>query len=190
MDSFVNEVTNELSAAGGVAALLIEPIDESIREAKVDGLHGGPECLASVAFSTTVSRMSHEPMESPGKMPCRSCGAMLQVQLRPDTRHYGEIRCPIHGHQWIAKPENEKRPRRKANRKLLPLIDEDRRDWCWSCLRTSSLLSELQPSLELQVHHVIEVADGGTDELCNLQVLCEECHSGIHRDRERYARYA
>ena len=129
-------------------------------------------------------------MESLTERPCPSCGAMLLLRLRPDTNHYGEIRCTsCNRHQWIAKPENEKRPRRKANRKLLPLIDADRRDWCWRCLRTKESLGELQPSLELQVHHVIEVSDGGTDEPLNLEVLCEECHEETHRDRRRYGRY-
>ena len=41
MEGFVDEVTNELAAASGVAALLVDPVDEAIREAEVDGLHGG-----------------------------------------------------------------------------------------------------------------------------------------------------
>lgn len=128
-------------------------------------------------------------MESLDEMPCPSCGQSAPFVLRPDTRHYGEVRCPEHGHRWISKPDSAKNPRRKANRKLLPAIAEDRRGWCWFCLRTDEALRALRPALELQIHHVIEVADGGTNDAENLQVLCEECHEEAHRARRRYRRY-
>ena len=63
MEGFVDEVTNELAAASGVAALLVDPVDESIREAEMDGLHGGRavhlqrSCFAYAA--SIVSRKSH-----------------------------------------------------------------------------------------------------------------------------------
>ena len=33
----------------------------------------------------------------------------------------------------------------------------------------------------LEVHHVKELAHGGTNDLSNLQVLCRDCHIAIHR---------
>lgn len=121
--------------------------------------------------------------------PCPRCGAESPFRLRPDTTHYGEIRCAVHGHEWIRKPENERKPRRKANRKLLELFPADRRDFCWCCLRSASTLAMLTPSLQLEVHHVVEVVDGGSNDLINLQVLCNECHSETHRRRESFQRY-
>jgi 5-methylcytosine-specific restriction endonuclease McrA len=89
----------------------------------------------------------------------------------------------------VPKPDSEKRPRRKANTDLLQNVDEAKRTYCWRCLRTSVVLKSLRPPLGLEVHHVIEVADGGSNETDNLQVLCAECHEETHRDRRRYARY-
>lgn len=33
----------------------------------------------------------------------------------------------------------------------------------------------------LQVHHIIPVKEGGTDEETNLRTMCTLCHSAIHR---------
>ena len=122
--------------------------------------------------------------------PCPKCGLLVPFQLRPDQpKHYGEIRCPRHGHAWVPKPEAEKRPRRKSNLELLEAIDLSRRGYCWRCLRTGLALKLLRPPLGLEVHHIVEVADGGTNEPSNLQVLCAECHEETRRDRRRYGRY-
>jgi len=33
-----------------------------------------------------------------------------------------------------------------------------------------------------QIHHKVRIADGGTNDRSNLQVLCEECHRKVHDD--------
>lgn len=38
----------------------------------------------------------------------------------------------------------------------------------------------------LQVHHIVEQAKGGTDELENLQLLCPNCHMTIHSGYSEY----
>jgi len=38
------------------------------------------------------------------------------------------------------------------------------------------------------VHHIIERADGGTDDYDNLMALCRACHTAIHNKRERVYR--
>jgi uncharacterized Zn finger protein (UPF0148 family) len=114
---------------------------------------------------------------------------MCAFTPRPDTQHYGDIRCPVHGHTWIPKPQEDRKPRRRANKDLRSLLPADRRHFCWKCLRTEDHLKLLRPSVELQVHHVIEVENGGTDDPINLQCLCRECHSEVHRRRELIARY-
>ena len=35
----------------------------------------------------------------------------------------------------------------------------------------------------LQVHHIIEVKDGGSDKVENLSLLCDPCHTIVHRLR-------
>ena len=41
----------------------------------------------------------------------------------------------------------------------------------------------------LEAHHIIEVQNGGADERDNIQIVCKECHSKIHRTREAFNRY-
>jgi hypothetical protein len=122
--------------------------------------------------------------------PCPKCGLESPFNLRPDTRHHGEIRCLVHGHLWIAKPDELKAVRRKRNRKLIDEIPQGWRDFCWECLRHETDLKALRPSVGLDVHHILEVVKhGGTDDPQNLQVLCCECHAEVHRRREMFARY-
>jgi 5-methylcytosine-specific restriction endonuclease McrA len=122
------------------------------------------------------------------QVPCPTCGLLVPLVLVTPP-HYAEGRCPEHSHFWVPKPGTEKDPRRKASRKLLKLIEPERRTYCWRCLRLESALKVLSPPLFLVVHHVIEVKDGGSNEPINLQVLCAECHEETHRDRRRYGRY-
>ena len=128
-------------------------------------------------------------MNIPDQLPCPKCGIMLPFTLREDIQHFGEIRCPVHGHRFIPKPKEEKRPKRKANSDLIYALPADRRHFCWACLRERELLKALKPSVSLQVHHIVEVSAGGTDDLKNLQLLCAECHAEVHRRREAFNRY-
>lgn len=36
-------------------------------------------------------------------------------------------------------------------------------------------------SLALQVHHIVPVSNGGTDDLSNLILLCYDCHTSVHK---------
>lgn len=123
-------------------------------------------------------------------MACPKCGHESPFRLRPDTQHHGEIRCPTHGHMWVPKPVDLKPERRKVNRDLFELVPEDMRDYCWLCLRNRITLKSLQPMLPLEAHHIIERRHGGLDERSNIMIACKECHSGIHRIREAFNRYA
>ncbi len=122
-------------------------------------------------------------------MPCPKCGADSPFRLRPELQHYGEIRCAVHGHAWIAKPSEQKTLRRKVNPELFDLVPDQMRDFCWTCLRSRELLKSLRPALVLQAHHIIEAQHGGADLRDNIQILCTECHSAIHRTRESFNRY-
>jgi hypothetical protein len=121
--------------------------------------------------------------------PCPKCGQPSPFRLRPDTQHHGEIRCLVHGHIWIPKPTELKTPRRKVNRDLFELVPEHMRDYCWTCLRSRELLKSLKPMVPLEAHHIIEVQSGGIDDRDNIQIVCKECHSGIHRTWEAFNRY-
>lgn len=41
--------------------------------------------------------------------------------------------------------------------------------------------SKLQ-SKEMQVHHIVPVSNGGEDDHINLVLLCNECHTNLHKD--------
>ena len=128
-------------------------------------------------------------MTHPQAMPCPKCGELHPFTPRPDTQHFGSIRCPEHGFRWIPKPAEDTKPRRRTNKNLIPALPADRRNFCWFCLRSADHLATLQPVVVLQVHHTIEVEHDGTDEPCNLVLLCAECHAEVHRRREAFARY-
>ena len=125
----------------------------------------------------------------PELFPCPKCERECRFTPRPDTQHYGSIRCPVHGFLWIPKPDTEKKPKRKTNSDLVCQLPENRRDFCWSCLRSQELLKALRPSVCLQVLHILPVAEGGNDHPENLQLLCAECHAEVHRRREAFGRY-
>jgi hypothetical protein len=127
--------------------------------------------------------------EYPAEQACPKCGHVCAFTPRPDTQHYGEVRCPIHGHSWIGKPCEDRKPKRKTNEALRKSLPEAMRSHCWNCLRTEGHLKSLSPSVCLQVHHVIEVERDGSDDPHNLQLLCAECHADVHRRREAFARY-
>jgi 5-methylcytosine-specific restriction endonuclease McrA len=62
-------------------------------------------------------------------------------------------------------------------------------DFCWFCSRRKDLLASLKPQTRLEVHHIVPVSDGGSDEPHNLILLCAECHAEAHRRREAFDRY-
>ena len=128
-------------------------------------------------------------MPYPESVPCPKCGLSLAFTPRPETSHFGFVRCPEHGFLWISKPADDAGPKRRRNAHLIPALPADRRDFCWTCLRSADHLAALQPALVLHVHHVIEVRHGGTDDPVNLSLLCTECHAEVHRRREAFARY-
>jgi len=127
---------------------------------------------------------------------CVECGQELAVVETPQHKiHWAEYQCAntacsrLKKHvDWVPKPRDGS-SRRKANRKLLKKCDVLLRDFCHLCARPSAVLDHLKPALQLEVHHVIEVQDGGTDEPSNLWVLCSECHELVHRQRRAFNRY-
>ena len=127
---------------------------------------------------------------------CVECGQELAVVETPQHKnHWAEYQCAntvcsrFKKHaDWVPKPKDGSR-RRKANRKLLKKCDVSLRAFCHLCTRTSAVLDHLKPALQLEVHHVIEVQDGGTDDESNLWILCSECHELVHRQRRAFNRY-
>lgn len=128
-------------------------------------------------------------MDHPMIEVCPQCFTACPVTLRPDTPHWGSYRCPQHGLRWIPKPSNAGK-RRKVNPNVVGKLPANMQDFCWCCRRDQAQLAALQPPIGMEIHHIIPVAEGGTDALENLQLLCAECHTDTHRRRDAFSRYA
>lgn len=56
---------------------------------------------------------------------------------------------------------------------------------CGNCGRSGLNNNQIQ----LEVHHIVELRNGGTNKLSNLQTLCEHCHAAITYDRAAPTKY-
>jgi len=53
-------------------------------------------------------------------------------------------------------------------------------NFCQICLRRKE---DLGKSETLEPHHIIQIKDGGLDEISNIQFLCTACHKFVHYQR-------
>ncbi len=65
-----------------------------------------------------------------------------------------------------------------------PIVDE----LMAKCGRRCCICRRFKP-LHLQVHHIVERADGGTDDPGNLIVICLTCHSDVHSNPKLTRRF-
>jgi len=82
--------------------------------------------------------------------------------------------------KWLRKPKEGANGKRKS-------VPRDERFGtslryvCEFCLRTEEHLESVGSRLE--VHHVIPIKDGGSDDVSNLRVYCIQCHRQCHARR-------
>ena len=118
-------------------------------------------------------------------MYCKICQREIEpvFKLRPDTRHYGEQRCPRCQTflKWEPKPP-EVKERNGARKKQPTNYSSDVLGiyHCQMCLRTKDMLGRNE---SLLVHHVLEQQDGGSDTPDNIWILCSHCHALTHHVR-------
>lgn len=116
--------------------------------------------------------------------PCIRCGDRSPIGvIEPPEEverwdHFAKINCGKCGAflRWMPFPEldaEHARSRRQSRRALRPNADS----FCEICLRTAGQL--VHPD-RLEVQHVIEKADGGSDEPDNLRHYCTACHSWVN----------
>lgn len=114
---------------------------------------------------------------------CPKCGAMGKPyeQGKFNQTHGYALACP-HCHQFIGWGGKAK-PIKDATKRIRSSNWTDKRlgiDYCQCCMRNARHLGNLET---LEIHHVIPVADGGTDSPENLWVLCTACHKAVHARR-------
>jgi hypothetical protein len=116
--------------------------------------------------------------------PCPKCAADDFRFVPSATGREGGVRCNKCGtFWWQPKPENEKTKRPARH---VALAKKYGQGFCEMCLRQES---ELPATQDLDGHHVLEYADGGTDDRANVWVVCTSCHRLIHHQRTYLGHY-
>ena len=83
--------------------------------------------------------------------------------------------------KWEGKPKEKKSRKGQAE-----LRNRFCKDYCEMCL---SMKEDLVLPDTLEIHHVLEVQHGGSDDPENLQTLCTGCHKMVHW-RRTYNRHS
>lgn len=114
------------------------------------------------------------------KPPCKRCGSMKEFTetLRPTGQHYSDLKCSDCG-AWndfgtkpLDDPTKYKRP--NAHRDL---VKKYGRGVCEMCCQKQEQLPKGQT---LEAQHVVEYADGGSEDRENIWIVCTGCHRLIH----------
>jgi hypothetical protein len=110
---------------------------------------------------------------------CRSCGNTKDFYPIPrlDTPHGDELicgNCKAHV-KWMKKEKNKNK---RIGSRFSPALLEV--NYCEVCLRQRARLGRHET---LDIHHKIEIQDGGKDERDNVLVVCTHCHKLIHHVR-------
>lgn len=110
------------------------------------------------------------------KSPTCFCVNPVIISSEGTGAHWKKLICGECGKffKWLPKPKNF--TVRPSSTTGLPAGD-----FCEICLQPKGVAS-------LQVHHIMEVCDGGTNSLDNLQTVCHSCHELIHWRRRQVER--
>jgi HNH endonuclease. len=115
--------------------------------------------------------------------PCRRCGTTSHINYirHPGWPggHWGRVHCKNCDTfiKWASKPTDKKTKRSSSHKRLVSLYSHG---FCVVCLRQDSQIPAPQT---LEAHHIIPVADGGTDDQGNIMICCTACHKLIHWQR-------
>lgn len=114
---------------------------------------------------------------------CRKQNCLSQ-NVKIEIRDNGQIgiKCNICNAYTFWPLENSKN--RKASHQNL--VKEIGLNYCQWCLRYDYELPQPQ---RLEAHHIIEYAEGGTNDKNNILILCTACHSQCHHNRVYYGHY-
>lgn len=117
-------------------------------------------------------------------MKCKFCGGPTKLVLRPETPHYGEIRCQDRQcgrhNKWVPKPENKDKRRDKNT--TWRSTWESKGFKCGLCGATAE---EYPNSGQWELDHIIQLSDGGEDVFENTMMLCVFCHTIKNTEQKR-----
>jgi hypothetical protein len=109
---------------------------------------------------------------------CSQCEKQVETDFysAPEhSPHYGKTTCrecrAFIG--WVKKPKNEGKRTRSSKYK----IDDFDITYCEICLRP---IERLGRNEVLEIHHKIEVNEGGEDTKQNILIVCTACHKFIN----------
>ncbi len=115
---------------------------------------------------------------------CRQCGYQGKPKAtgKVDPVHGYALSCPSCLKWWGWGGLSKELKDGNGQRKDVSIWSAKRLgvDLCQCCLRPQEFLGD---GGRLEVHHVKPVADGGTDDLANIWVVCTACHKEIHHRR-------
>ena len=122
---------------------------------------------------------------------CKRCGQndALFLRLTQDGPHYGRIECVACNDAFVdwaprPTPRPKQQDRRKSQLDALRAHYHPEPLYCMVCLRDERTFPA---GVWLEAHHILEHQDGGTNDITNLQALCNECHSLVHWRRKTVA---
>lgn len=132
-------------------------IDALVERLDVDDL---PAALAAIHCRQELEKMAASSPQCCGRQ------ALIADPAPPGSKHFRKGVCGSCGKffGWISKPKNLAR-RAPSTTGIKPGVH------CEICLDDEA---------QLEVHHVIEVQDGGGNEPGNTMTLCRGCHALVH----------
>lgn len=142
----------------------------------------------AIGEGTSVPQNEKSPYEITSDHECPHCMSQSSKRIYGPHRggHYAKIVCSNCDRfiKWEPQPKPETSGKKRKNQK--ELLAQHSQGFCEICLRRSH---EIPSPQTLEVHHIVEVQNGGTDDSNNLQIVCTQCHKWIHHQRVYLGHY-
>ncbi len=104
---------------------------------------------------------------------------MNKIIPRPDTVHHAQEVDDTGKHlRWVGTPGRKEKNRKETSKfgmnEILIFHNMDvSKEFCFFCGRIKEQLGDNET---LTIDHIVELVEGGKDELGNLQIFCSACH--------------
>lgn len=121
--------------------------------------------------------------EDPKVLFCPTCNYDAHIERRQCGPHLGAfcIHC-TRKIKHLKKLKNKNRRPAKDYKHLIKDKCSKGYAFCSICYRTRDFIIQ-KTNVDLEVHHLLEVQHGGTEDPENLILVCQDCHNMIHSVR-------